>query len=117
MKFGFRDIEPDFYRARLLEIRRESGRFGDYLRLVFAVSEGELRGFIFPGFIKPSTLRCGKFYRWVGNILGADPPSELSDRDLVGKECVVFISRKNGRFYSVTEVLPLSGVPDSVTEE
>ena len=41
MQFAFRDIEPDFYRARLLEIRKESGRWGDYLRLIFTVTDGE----------------------------------------------------------------------------
>jgi len=104
MQFAFRDIEPDFYRARLLEIRKESGRWGDYLRLIFTVTDGELRGAEFSGFIKPTAVKYSKFYRWARNIFGEDPPSDFSDKDLVGKDCLIFISKKNHRFYSVTEV-------------
>lgn len=108
MKFAFRDIEPDFYRARLMEIRREAGCWGEYLRLVFAVTDGQLKGFKFSGFIKPAPLKYGKFYRWVSNIFGGEPPENFSDKDLIGKDCLVFISRKNGGFYSVTEVCMIS---------
>lgn len=104
MKFTFRDIEPAFYRARLLEIHKESGCWGEYMRLVFAITDGELRGFKFSGFIKPATVKYSKFYRWVKNILGDDPPADFSDNDLIGKDCLVFISKKNDRFYCVTDV-------------
>jgi hypothetical protein len=104
MKFAFRDIEPDFYRATLVEIHKELGLWGEYLRLVFTITEGELMGVKVSGFLKPTTLKYSKCYHWIRNILGYDPPAYFSDRDLIGKDCLIFISRKNDRFYCVTEV-------------
>jgi len=63
-----------------------------------------LKGYRFSGFVKPSSVRCGKFYKWVTNILGCEPDDELSTDDIVGKGCKIHLSKQKD-FYSVTDVM------------
>jgi len=104
MKFRFKEIEPDFYRTRLTGIKEESSCYGEYLRFIFTITEGNLRGYSFSGIVKPIPLKQGKFYRWITNILGKEPDPDFSLEDLIGKECVIFLSKGNKDFCSVTDV-------------
>ncbi len=99
----FKEIEPNFYNARLTDIKEESGRWGHYLRFIFTVADGELMGYRFSGFVKISPFKQGKLFHWVKNILGSEP-AIFSPEDLIGKECTIYLSQKNDRFYSVTHV-------------
>ena len=104
MKFRFKKIEPDFYKAKLCRIKEESGCYGEYLRFIFTITEGGLRDYSFSGIVKPVPIKQGKFYRWVTNILGKEPDSDLCAEDLIGKECLIFLSKRDKNFYSVTDV-------------
>ena len=107
MRVVFKEIPPDFYRARLAEVKEKTGPYGRYLRLVFSITEGPLRGYRFQGSVKPHDLIQGKFYRWVKTILGGDPSSFLID-DLIDEECLVFLSQSPKGFYCVTDVCALN---------
>lgn len=72
-------------------------------RLIFTVIDGELKGYRFSGFVKPTSIRHGKFYKLVTHILGCEPDDELSTDDIVGKGCRIHLTRKKD-FYSVTDV-------------
>ena len=103
MRLRFKDIQGP-HKARLSEIREADGIYGPYLRLIFTVMDGELKGYRFSGFVKPSSVRCGRFYRWVTNILGREPDDELSTDDIVGKGCKIHLSKQKD-FYSVVDVM------------
>lgn len=112
MKIRFKDIEADFFRARLSEIKEGSGAYGPYLRLIFTIIQGELKHYRFSGIVKPSLIRQGKFYRWATNILGEEPAVEFCTEDMIGKECIISLSKQPRKsrsrhrdFYSVTDVL------------
>ncbi|MEW6418934.1 MAG: hypothetical protein AB1480_12570 [Nitrospirota bacterium] len=65
---------------------------------------GNLRDYSFSGIVKPIPFKQGKFYRWVTNILGKEPDPDFSPEDLIGKECLIFLSKRNKNFYYVTDV-------------
>ena len=104
MKIRFKDIEADFYKANLSDIKEKDGAYGPYLRLIFTIIEGEFKHYGFSGIVKPSLIRQSKFYRWVTNIMGEEPASEFRTEDMIGKECIIWLSRGPGNFYSVTDV-------------
>jgi len=104
MKFSFKEIEPDFYKAKLSGIKEEASCYGKYLRFIFTITEGSLRDYSFSGIVKPTPFKQGKFYRWLTNILGKQPDSDICAEDLIGKECSIFLSERNKNFYSVTDV-------------
>lgn len=95
MKFRFKEIEPYFYRAKLSGMKKGFGCYGEYLRFIFTITEGNLRDYSFSGIVKPIPFKQGKFYRWVTNIMGKEPYSDFSPEDLIGKECVIFLSKGN----------------------
>jgi len=106
MKFTFKEIKPDFYKAKLVDIKHESSSYGPYLRFIFSIIDGDLKTFKFSAIIKPTPLKHGKFYQWLTNILGKEPASEFSLDDMIGKECLVYLSNnKNKNYFTVTDVL------------
>jgi hypothetical protein len=42
-------------------------------------------------------------FRWANNILGQEPEEKFCTEELIGKECLIYLS-KNGNYYSVTDV-------------
>ena len=103
MKFTFRDIQEGAYNAKVSEIKQEKGPFGPFLRLTFTIVAGELKNYKFSGFVKPTDLKQSKFYRWVTHILGQQPGADFDTNGLIGKHCLVLISKVKD-FYSVTDV-------------
>lgn len=103
----FKDIEPNYYKAKLAHIKEGTGFYGRYIRFIFTIAEGELKGYRFSGFVKPDCFKQSKLYCWVENILGTEP-EDFSPETLIGKECLVFLSKKNDRNYAVTNIRPLT---------
>jgi hypothetical protein len=103
MKFTFRDIQEGAYNAKVSQIKEDQGPFGPFLRLTFTIVAGELKNYKFSGVVKPTDLKQSKFYRWVTNILGQQPADDLDTNDLIGKECLILLSKVKD-FYSVTDV-------------
>jgi hypothetical protein len=104
MKIIFKDIPEGFFKAEVTEIREENGEYGPYLRIIFTIiQEGELAYYRFSGFVKPTPLRQSKFYRWIKNILGKEPDDKFSTQDIIGKECMVHLSKQD-KYYSVTDI-------------
>ena len=103
MKITFTDIKEGLYRAEVAFIKEGNSRFGPFLRLIFTITEGQLKHYRFSGFVNPSPLKQRKFYRWVTNILGEEPQSEFSTDSLIGKQCLVYLS-KGKKDYLVTDV-------------
>jgi len=104
MEVIFKDIPGGFFKARVSEIREETGTYGYYLRLIFTIiDEGELSHYKFSGLVKPIFLRQSKFYRWVTNILGEAPENKFCTEGMIGKECLIYLSKGNN-YYSVTDV-------------
>lgn len=104
MEFIFKDIPEGFFKAELSQIREANGAWGPYLRLIFTImEEGALTDYKFSGLVKPNLLKQSKFYRWVSNILGYPPSHKFCARDLIGKECKVFLAKQNN-YYTVIDV-------------
>lgn len=109
MEFIFKDIPEGFFKAKLTRIKKENGAWGPYLRLIFTIiEEGELTDYRFSGLVKPTSLKQSKFYRWITNILGYPPDDTFCTRDLIGKECKVFLARQND-YYTIIDVYSISG--------
>ncbi len=104
MEFVFNDIPEGFFKARVSQIKKENGIFGQYLRITFTIiEEGQLNHYQFSGIVKPILLKQSKFYRWISNILGYSPDQKVSTQDIIGKECVVYVARQNN-YYCVIDV-------------
>jgi hypothetical protein len=104
MEFVFTDIPQRFFKAKLSQIKKENGSFGQYLRLTFTVTEnGHLFHCKFSGIVKPNPLKQSKFYRWITNILGYPPDGTLRSEDIIGHECMIYLVKQKN-FYTVTDV-------------
>ena len=103
MKITFKDIPTNSLKAKVSEIKEKNGNFGIYLQLTFTVQEGDLKSYKFTGLIKPNYFKQSKFHTWVSNILGYVPDDTFSTEELIGKECLIFLSKKN-KYYSVFHV-------------
>jgi hypothetical protein len=108
MEFVFKDISEGFFKAKVSDIKQENGKYGPYLRIIFTViDEGELIHCRFSGIVKPIPLKQGKFYRWVTNILGNKPDHKFCTKDIVGKECRIYLAKQKN-YYSVIDVSKIS---------
>lgn len=104
MKVKFLDIQEGAFRAKVSEIKKGDGIYGPYLRIVFTITEkGYLNHYKFAGIVKLIPLKQSKFFRWVTNILGEPPHDSFSVNELLGKECIIAIAKKN-TYYSVIDV-------------
>ena len=103
MNITFTDIKEGFYKAEVSLIKEGKNRFGPFLRLIFTITEGQLKHYRFSGFVSPSPFKQSKFYRWVTNILGQQPQSKFSTNSLIGKQCIVYLS-KGKKDYLVTDI-------------
>jgi len=103
MKFTFKDIDEGTYNAKVLDLMKDQGPFGPFIRLIFTITDGELQNYKFSGFVKPTHLKQSKFYRWIANILGEPPENDFDINTLIGKHCLIYLT-KSGKFYSVTDV-------------
>jgi hypothetical protein len=104
MELIFTDIPEGFFKAKVSEIKEENGAYGPYIRLIFTIIEqGELTNYRFSGIVKPSSLKQSKFYRWITNILGQQPDLKICIQDIIGRECLVYLVKKNN-YYSVADV-------------
>ncbi len=110
MKIDFKDIEEGWYNARVSQIREGTGPHGPFLCIVFTITDGELRHYRFSGFVKPSTLKQSRFYRWITNILGEEPQNKFCTEELTGRECLVYLSKRKDR-YAVIEVCEKNMTP------
>ena len=104
MNIIFKDIPDGFFKAKVADVIEADGPYGCYLRIIFTIiQEGELNHYRFSGIIKPTALKPSKFYRWVTIILGAEPDDTFLTHDLIGKECLVYLTKQNN-YYTVKEV-------------
>ncbi len=107
MKIRFKDIPSGFFKAKVYQIKEESGPYGPFLRFTFTITEtGEFANYKFSGIVKPLSIKQSKFYRWVKNILGEEPDDIFCTENIIGKECKIFLSKKNN-YYSVVDVCNL----------
>jgi len=102
MKIRFKEIEGR-YKAKLTQIKEEKSVYGPYLKLIFTVMEGDLSQYRFTGAVKPTPIKESKFYKWVTNILGREPEDEFCVEEMIGKECMIYLS-KYKNYYSVSQV-------------
>ena len=103
MKFTFKDIQKGTYQAKVWGLKQEKGPFGPFIRLTFTIVSGELKNYKFSGVVKPTDLKQSKFYKWITHILGEYPTDDFDTNDLLGKHCLVLLSKVKD-FYSVTDV-------------
>lgn len=104
MEFVFTDIQEGFFKAKLSQIKKENGSFGQYLRLTFTITEnGQFYQCKFSGIVKPTPLKQSKFYRWITNILGYPPDGTLRSEDIIGQECMIYLAKQKN-FYTVIDV-------------
>lgn len=104
MEFTFKDIPEGFFKAKVSQIKEQMGAYGPYLRLTFTIIEtGELNHYKFAGIVKPTPLKQSKFYRWITNILGYPPDHKFCTADILDKECLIYLAKKNN-YYSVLDI-------------
>ena len=104
MEFLFTDIPEGLFKAKVSQIKKEKGTFGQYLRLTFVITEkGKLNHFKFSGIVNPNPLKQSKFYRWITNILGYPPEGTLRSEDIIGRECMIYLAKQNN-YYTVMDV-------------
>ena len=104
MEFVFTDIPERFFKAKVSQIKKQNGSFGQYLRITFTITEnGLLNQCKFAGIVKPNPLKHSKFYRWITNILGYPPNGTLRSEDIIGQECLIYLAKQKN-FYTVTDV-------------
>jgi hypothetical protein len=104
MEFVFTDIPEGFFKAKVSQIKKENGAFGQYLRLTFTIIENsQLINCKFSGIVKPTPLKQSKFYRWITNILGYPPEGPLRSEDIIGQECMIYLAKQKN-FYTVIDV-------------
>jgi len=104
MNIIFKDIPEGFFRAKVSEIKEKKGSFGPYLHITFTITEnGELAHLRFSGLVKPTPLKQSKFYRWIKNILGKEPSDIFCTQDIIGKECLIYLSKQD-KYYFVKDV-------------
>lgn len=108
MKIQFKNIQPGIYSAKITEIKKQNGPYGQYMRFNFKITEGELIGWEFYGIVKPTPFKQSKFFRWCYTILGYEPNDEFNLTDLIGKICKVKLDKKiknHKIYYSVSDLL------------
>ena len=66
--------------------------------MIFTITEGELQHYRFSGFVKPSGLKQGRFYRWITIILGEETENGFSTEELIGMDCLVYLSKRKDRY-------------------
>lgn len=109
MKITFKDIPTGFIKAKVSNIKEKSGAYGIYLQIIFTVCERALKSYKFTGQIKPDSFKQSKFYRWVQTILGYAPDDDFTTEELIGKECLIFLIKKDN-YYLVSDVSSDFGV-------
>ena len=108
MKIQFQDIKPGVYDARISQIIKESGPYGEYLRFNFTISNGHIKGWKFYGIVKPYLVKQSKFYRWIINTIRKEPDDDFSINDMIGKECRIYLNIKiknNKTYYYVNDIV------------
>ncbi len=103
MNIDFRDIKEGWYNAEVSQIMEGTGPHGPFLRMIFTITEGELQHYRFSSFVKPSGLKQSRLYRWITIILGQEPENEFSTEELIGRDCLVYLSKRKAR-YTVIEL-------------
>ena len=104
MKIIFKDIPEGFFRAKVWEVKEKKGPYGPYLRITFTITEkGDLAHLRFSALVKPTPLKQTKFYRWIKTILGKEPSDVFCTQDIIGKHCLIFISKQDN-YYFVKDV-------------
>ncbi len=103
MKIDFRDIKEGWYSAGVSQIMEGTGPHGPFLRIIFTITDGELQRYRFSGFVKPSGLKQSRLYKWITIILGQEPENEFSTEELIGRDCLVYLSKRKDR-YAVIEL-------------
>ena len=104
MKITFKDIPTGFIKAKVIQVNEKNGKYGSYLQIIFSLMEkGELANYRVAAMIKPTPLKNSKFYRWITNIMAKTPDDDLYTEDLIGKECLINITKQKN-YYSVVDV-------------
>lgn len=108
MNLKFKDIKPGMYLAKVVTINQDNGPYGEFLRFNFTITEGDLKDWSFYGIVKPNTFKISKFYRWITTIIGGQPEDDFSVKDLIGKQCRIFLQKKvkgDKTYYSVADLM------------
>lgn len=103
MQIKFKDMEEGLYEARLLQIKKQTSLYGEYLKFIFTITEGELINYRFSGAVTPTPIKQSKFYRWTTNILGREPDPCFSTEEMIGKYCRIFLVKQK-KLYIVKDV-------------
>lgn len=112
-------VPVGLYQAVVKEIVEGTGNYGDYLKVVFEITEGENQGVARTAIAskklsKSKSGKTSKLYNFVKALTKAEPKTGdvLDIEDLIGKTCQIFIedgepSEDGTVFQEVTKVVPL----------
>jgi len=103
MGIKFIDAEKSMYRAKIVEVKKKRNLYGEYIQILFTVTEGDLKNCRFTGYCNFMPVKESRFYRWVKNILNEEPEHAFDIEDLNGKECVISLNKRN-EWYVVKEI-------------
>ncbi len=105
MKIKFIDVEKSLYKAEVVEVKKKRNSYGEYIQILFTVTEGKLKSYRFTGCCSLMPIKMSKFYRWVKNILQEEPEDDFQIEQLTAKECLIMINKRN-EWYIVKEIYP-----------
>lgn len=107
----FEAVPTGEYHARIDSIADETGQYGDQLKFKFALID-EFEGRALTGYTTQIFSQNSKLYAWNKAALGGGPippNSPFDSDDLIGKEVVLVVVRKqgdNGYFNRIEDVKP-----------
>jgi len=106
MGIKFINVEKSMHKAEVVEVKKKRNSYGEYIQILFTVTEGNLRNYRFTGCCNFMPVKESRFYRWVKNILNEEPEENFDIEDLTKKECVISVAKRND-WYVVKEIYPI----------
>lgn len=98
INFKFKNIHLSSYYAKVAKVNTTDTKFGPCIKITFTVTEGELTDYQFSALVDPIPIKGFKFHRWISNILGYEPDDEFSTDSIIGKDCIIQLSKRNNYF-------------------
>ncbi len=109
MKINFKNIHLSTHYAKVVKVNSTNTKFGTCIKITFTVTEGELTDYQFSALVDPVPIKGFKFHRWISNILGYEPDDEFSTDSIIGKECIIKLSKRKN-YFNVSDVLTIDGL-------
>ena len=109
------------YLAKVVDVQAEEGNWGQYLRIVFELQDGQQAGVNVTGVASARFSSRSKLYKWAKAIFGKPIPKSynLKTQDLLDRPCILsldVIEDDGSEFNRVEAVFPVKREPAKATQ-